>query len=59
MKMIEHKLVLSVEIRREVAVKIYDFMVNYNCEVASKYGLTRKLLTMRDIGWVCKFINEG
>ena len=26
--------------------------------MAPKYGLNRKLLTMRDIGWVCKFMSE-
>lgn len=32
--------------------------MEFNSSIAPKYNLTRKLLTMRDIGWICKFINE-
>lgn len=38
---------------------IYEFIRKYNCEVAPKYSLHRKLLTMRDIGWICTFINDA
>lgn len=44
--------------RKEAANKIFNFIKDYNCIMAPKYGLTRKLLTMRDIGWVCKFMCE-
>ena len=42
----------------EVSDLIYNFMKKYNCEVAPKYNLHRKLLTMRDIGWICRFMSE-
>lgn len=56
--MINHKLNQSSEIKAELSLKIYEFLVEYNCVIAPRYNLTRKLLTMRDIGWICKFINE-
>ena len=38
---------------------IYNFVRKYNCEIAQKYSLSRKLLTMRDIGWICKFLKDA
>lgn len=58
MKMISHKLTLPSS-PAELPQIIYSFLVHYNCEVAPRYNLTRKLMTMRDIGWICKFINES
>jgi hypothetical protein len=57
--MINHKLSLPSDVKEELSTKIYEFLVEYNCVIAPKYNLTRKLLTMRDIGWICKFINES
>lgn len=56
--MVSHKLLLEAELKPTVAEKIYAFLVKYNCEVAPRYNLSRKLMTMRDIGWICKFLNE-
>ena len=53
--MINHKLLA----KGDLSIKIYDFLVEYNCVIAQKYNLNRKLFTMRDIGWICKFINES
>jgi len=58
LKMIGHKLAWCSSVKEELAVKIFDFVRVYNCEVAPRYNLTRRLLTMRDIGWICKFIND-
>jgi len=55
--MIAHKLAPSFP--PLLSTCIYNFLQHYNCQVAPKHNLTRKLLTMRDIGWICKFINES
>jgi len=46
------------EINHKISGFIYDFMKEYNCNLAVKYGLSKKLMTMRDIGWICKFMIE-
>jgi midasin len=58
-KMVNHKLDFPEEIKYILSSKIYEFLIEYNCNVAPRYNLTRKLLTMRDIGWICKFINDS
>jgi hypothetical protein len=55
--MIKHKLALE-DWKEAVAPRIYEFVEEYNCRVAGRYNLGRRLLTMRDVGWVCKFIND-
>lgn len=59
LKMITHKLHLPSQILPTLSHKIYEFLIHYNCIVAPRYNLTRKLMTMRDIGWICKFINDS
>jgi hypothetical protein len=59
--MISHKLSISASLIPsvpEIADLIFCFVETYNCVIAPKYALTRKLLTMRDIGWICKFMSE-
>jgi hypothetical protein len=59
--MIETKLqkAYTPEINSRIACLIYEFMRHYNCEITEKYNLSRKRMTMRDIGWMCKFITES
>lgn len=57
--MIRHKLAFPSSVSEAASTKIYEFLVEYNCKVAAKFNLSRKLLTMRDIGWICKFMNES
>lgn len=44
--------------REQITNLVYKFLKEYNCIMAPKYGLVRKMLTMRDIGWICKFMCE-
>lgn len=59
--MIETKLkkAYTSEINASIALLIYEFMRHYNCEITERYNLSRKRMTMRDIGWMCKFITES
>ncbi len=56
--MVNHKLLFDEPLKSDISFLIYDFLVRYNCDIAPRYNLTRKLLTMRDIGWICKFMND-
>ena len=56
LSMIRHKLA---PLDPSLAGLIFDFMAEYNCKFAPRYGLSRKLLTMRDIGWICTLINQS
>ena len=62
-EMIKHKLTQSSDPTihanlQHISSLIFHFLSHYNCSLAPKYGLMRKMLTMRDIGWICKFMNE-
>jgi midasin (ATPase involved in ribosome maturation) len=63
LEMVQHKLSQTkhqgiLENIKKISKLIFDFLKEYNCVFAQKYGLTRKYITMRDIGWICKFMCE-